>query len=136
MSPLEEVKQAFLAAIAENPLEPSNHYIYADWLEENGLDEESRIQRLWTLENHLEAMAYMDNFIAQLDAEADYGGGQPGASGVDVDELIRYGHEELDMEGMAWDDRALRQFPYGYGSICLGYTTPNFVPDRRPARPF
>lgn len=53
------MRQAFLDAIKENPYEPSNHYVYADWLEENGFDEDALLQREWTPERQREAELFI-----------------------------------------------------------------------------
>lgn len=41
----EQERAAFEQAIDENPLESTNHLVYADWLEENGEGEEAAFRR-------------------------------------------------------------------------------------------
>ncbi len=40
---------AFLKAIEENPADRANRLVYADWLEERGLDDEAQAQRDWVI---------------------------------------------------------------------------------------
>ncbi len=43
-------KEAFLTAIAKDRYDQTTRLVFANWLEENGLDDEALIQRSWTRE--------------------------------------------------------------------------------------
>lgn len=47
MTRQQEEKKAFLDAIAENPDDTTTRRIYADWLTENGFDDEAESYRNW-----------------------------------------------------------------------------------------
>jgi uncharacterized protein (TIGR02996 family) len=54
---LEQERQAFEKAIDSDPLETTNHLVYADWLQENGEEEEAAFRRAmgnWIGEGHHE----------------------------------------------------------------------------------
>lgn len=61
------MREQFLAAIRENPEEVVNHYAYADWLEDNGFDDEARVQREWSLKKYLDAVAYISSYAFHCD---------------------------------------------------------------------
>ena len=48
MSREEQQLQAFLDAVAADPYDETNHKVFADWLEEHGMDDEAAVQRRWT----------------------------------------------------------------------------------------
>jgi uncharacterized protein (TIGR02996 family) len=48
--PDNEHRKQFEALLRENPYDAGTHFVYADWLEENGFDDESAWQRSWTPE--------------------------------------------------------------------------------------
>lgn len=56
-------EKSFLATIAENELDPGPHWVYADWLEEQGRCAEAQIERDWTAER-LAARKWLKDFAA------------------------------------------------------------------------
>lgn len=73
----DEMKQAFLLRIKKEPENDVHRYVFADWLEENGFDDEALLQREWTVEKYTEALAYLEEYaietemlVEQLLAEA------------------------------------------------------------------
>lgn len=59
------MRDQFLRAIKDEPMKPANHYAYADWLEDNGFDDEARIQREWSVEKQLAAEAFVGDYAKQ-----------------------------------------------------------------------
>jgi uncharacterized protein (TIGR02996 family) len=58
-------RQAFLAAIEEDPRNLATRKIFADWLDENGTDADAAHHRGWTLEKQ-DADEFMDSFATHL----------------------------------------------------------------------
>ncbi len=47
---MDEERQAFLDAIAADRYDQTTRLVFADWLNEHGLDDEAEVQRQWTPE--------------------------------------------------------------------------------------
>ena len=46
----EREREAFLAALKEDRYDRTTHLVFADWLEDHGMDDEALVQRTWTRE--------------------------------------------------------------------------------------
>lgn len=68
MKNIEEHPQgaAFLAALAEDRYDAVTRRVFADWLEENGYDDEAVVQREWTREKHEDAEAFMEEYAGDI----------------------------------------------------------------------
>lgn len=105
-----EMILAFKEAIAKDRYDESNHRAFADWLEENGYDDEAVIQREWSVEGQLIAESFMDEFLKKT----RYG---------DREEYPEeaYGEfksvEEMMEAAATWLDKGERH--------CFGYETPD-----------
>lgn len=60
------MREQFLAAIAAEPYESIHHVAYADWLEENGHDDEAAVQRAWTPQKQRDAEAFMEKYVGSI----------------------------------------------------------------------
>lgn len=60
-------KQDFLVALRENPADEVTRRVYADWLEEQGLDDEAEIQRNWTPEAYHKAVELVEDYANECD---------------------------------------------------------------------
>lgn len=63
-------KERFLQAIAEDRYDQSLRLVFADWLEEHGLDDEALVQRQWTREKQ-EAEDWLRDFAERCGQTAD-----------------------------------------------------------------
>jgi uncharacterized protein (TIGR02996 family) len=108
------MREQFLKAIAEEPYESLHRWGFADWLEENGHDDEARVQRAWTPERHREAEAFMKEYAAMLSGRDDaYDEDDEGRYRTfTVDELLAEATEELAGRG---------------GHVSLQFQTPDEV---------
>jgi uncharacterized protein (TIGR02996 family) len=102
-------KAAFEAAIKADRYDQATRRVFADWLEEHGLDDEAAVQRAWTPRKQ-QAEDYLRDFAAELshhpyEQGVDYG--------VTYEELLRVAHGVLD-----GDPRA---------RIYLGFDTPQRI---------
>jgi uncharacterized protein (TIGR02996 family) len=61
------MREAFEGVIRENPYDAETRKVFADWLEENGLDDEAVVQRGWTRAKHEAAEAFMRRYADRLD---------------------------------------------------------------------
>ena len=63
----QDLKQilAFQKAIAENPYDRKTRLVFADWLEEHGLDDEAHEQRSWS-KTKQEAEDWLRNFAPEI----------------------------------------------------------------------
>jgi uncharacterized protein (TIGR02996 family) len=108
-------KAAFEQAIEENPYDATTRKVFADWLEENGFDDEAVIQREWTPEKMHAAEAFMDDYAAQLSEDPDEE--ELKSRIFDREELLEIAHMCLDGEK--------------YAGIGLGFQTPDIVWEKR-----
>jgi len=108
-------ENAFLSALkGEGWKDPLNHYAYADWLEEHGRDDESRVHREWTPEKQLEAEAFMKEYAAVLSGEGRIDEDDYRYSEITVERLMEVATGVLmDGDDASW--------------ICLGFDTPDHV---------
>lgn len=61
-------REAFLKALEADPLDSLSRSAYADWLEENGEDDEAARQRAWVDSYHLLAY-YVDPYADEVDED-------------------------------------------------------------------
>lgn len=71
MPTIDEQRQAFLDALKEDPRDEVTHKVYADWLEENGFDDEAFLHREWTLQKYYEAVEFVAEYARRL-STSDY----------------------------------------------------------------
>lgn len=69
------MRKAFYEHLKDDPKDVTTRRVFADWLEEEGHDEEARLQREWSLERYEEAEAFMKDYAEMLSGEDDSGGG-------------------------------------------------------------
>lgn len=62
---MESDRDAFMAAIAANPLDDGLRAIFADWLEEHGEDAEAEKQRKWP-QTREESKVWLRNFAEEV----------------------------------------------------------------------
>ena len=91
------MREAFEKAIKDNPMDRDTRLVFADWLEENGFDDEAAVQRAWTAERHREAEAYLEHFAEECS------GGYEEIIVTTVDDLIRVANGVLDRKKYSWD---------------------------------
>lgn len=92
-------KAAFEAAIAEDPYDGVTRKVFADWLEEHGFDDESVIQRDWTVAKHRAAEEWLAMFAGECGDSYDVDEDEEELEGgytVDTEELIRAAHGYLN----------------------------------------
>lgn len=65
----EEERQAFLAAIKDDPADLTNRLVFADWLEENGEDDEAEFCRHWDIHKYQEAEEFLRYFASEVEME-------------------------------------------------------------------
>lgn len=86
-------RAAFEAALKENPYDATTHFVFADWLEENGFDDEAAWQRSWTRERQ-EAEDWLKVYAARMncydDPEAAFNGL---VEGLRTKELFAHGSD-------------------------------------------
>ena len=120
MATLEEMKVAFWEKIKEDLYNAHWHYMFADWLEENGFDDEAELQRQWTVEKQKAAEAFMDGYAAECsrgrESDEDYAAGTPPTGRMTRDKLLQIAHRFL-ING-SW-------------YTLIGQDTPEIVYDRR-----
>ena len=61
----DQQRQAFLDAIAADRYDQTTRLVFADWLNERGMDSEAEVQRAWTREKQ-EAEDFIADFAAEL----------------------------------------------------------------------
>jgi uncharacterized protein (TIGR02996 family) len=79
-------KAAFEKAIAADRYDQATRRVFADWLEEHGLDDEAAVQRSWTPRKQ-QAEDYLRDFAAELSAFPD---------DVTYERLLEVAHGVLD----------------------------------------
>jgi uncharacterized protein (TIGR02996 family) len=94
-------KQAFLVLVAQDKYNQSNRLIFADWLNEHGMDDEAEVQRAWTPEKQ-KAEDWLRDFAVQCggtrgfeDEEEYYGPYQE----ITYEMVIQAGHDFVDSNG-------------------------------------
>ena len=102
------MREQFVQALKENPYDAVTHAVYADWLMENGFDEEAEVQRRWTVEKQKAAEAFMLEYASEL-------------SGYDDEERYRKVSVERVME------EATEVLAGQQGYISVGSQTPEMV---------
>jgi uncharacterized protein (TIGR02996 family) len=90
------MREAFERAIKDNPMDRDTRLVFADWLEENGFDDEAAVQRAWTAERHREAEAYLEHFAEECS------GGHDREVVTTVDDLLEIGNIILDAKKPKW----------------------------------
>lgn len=85
-----EEKDALLKAIAENPYDRATRLVFADWLEERGLDDEATEQRTWTKEKQEKADA--KEWLEQKAVEHD----------VEYKQLLDAGYDYAEQDQELW----------------------------------
>jgi uncharacterized protein (TIGR02996 family) len=112
------MREAFLAALKEDRYDEVTHRAYADWLEENGFDDEAVVHRRWSAEEQQKSEEWLDEFAKEISQE-----GYLYEDGVERDELTR---EKLIEYGQSYLEN-----PRWFGAY-LNYLTPDCVyRDRR-----
>lgn len=111
------MREAFIQALRDNPTDAVTHAAYADWLEENGFDDEAGVQRAWTLAKHQAAEEFMREYAEALSGHGD----------VDEDEQA---YREVTPEMVMEQADAELAKPFG-GRIGLGFQTPEMVWSKR-----
>jgi uncharacterized protein (TIGR02996 family) len=86
----DDEKAAFEKTIAENPYDADTRKVFADWLEENGFDDEAVIQRDWTAKK----MRAAEKWLGQLAEQCE----------MTRDELVQAAHGFLDRGDMIGAD--------------------------------
>lgn len=129
-------RKAFLDALKEDPYDEASHRAYADWLDENGFDDESLIHREWSAERQRESEGWLKEFVGKINEEygndvgeeeedrQDYDRSLPGDGDgperyhlIDYARLLELGRKALENGG-----------PGGYYlDLTLPFDTPNFV---------
>lgn len=66
----EQEKRAFLDALMKNPYDEVTHRVFADWLEEHGLDDEAVWHREWTPKRQ-KSYEYMCSFAEECSTNYD-----------------------------------------------------------------
>jgi uncharacterized protein (TIGR02996 family) len=109
-------KAAFEAAIKADRYDQATRRVFADWLEEHGLDDEAAVQRSWTPRKQ-QAEDYLRDFAAELslDPHGDEDDEEERVTYDEVtyEELLRVAHAFLDGDPNA--------------HISLGFDTPDRV---------
>lgn len=81
-------REAFQKAIEANRYDQATRLVYADWLEENGFDDEAKEQRDWT-PRWQEARDYFENCAKEVNNSADWFEDDDEISKVTADDIIR-----------------------------------------------
>ena len=66
MATATEMSDSFLGSIRKDPYDEATRYAFADWLEENGHDEEAAIQREWSPEAMRGAEEFLKGYAEDL----------------------------------------------------------------------
>ena len=99
MATAEEMKAAFWEKIKEDPYNAHWHYMFADWLEENGFDDEAELQRQWTVEKQKAAEEFMDMYADEISGGHYHDDNwEEHWQEISRDNLIQFAHNYLDSE--------------------------------------
>ncbi len=91
-------KEAFLTAIAEDRYDQQTRWVFADWLEEHGLDDEALVQRSWTRKKQ-EAEDWLRDFAVKCgETCTNYGYKEPCDEWekITYEMVIQVGHDYVD----------------------------------------
>lgn len=119
-TPHEATMYAFLEQISENPLDEVTHRVFADWLEENGYDDEALIQREWTAEKYRTALSEVDAFAKSISGKYIF-------DGHDADEFDNeFIHHEITVDIlMRTAYAALKSGDRFPSTLCLPFEIPD-----------
>lgn len=133
----QNAKAAFEAAIKADPYDSTNRLVFADWLEENGLDDEGAEQRRRASNEWIEADKWLHEFAEGNKRDGDYY--RSYMTRLDYEDLLELGREaivdgDLSFSCGADEDicdalRSNNEWFWRTVSIITGLPLPNDVSD-------
>lgn len=107
-------RESFLEELKANPYDEATHRAYADWLDENGMDDESLIHREWSAGAQRESEEWLKDFTRRInDAGSRY------------EDYQFYGNNVITYEQVL--ETARKTLEGDYSGFCIPFDTPEFI---------